>query len=72
MKSFLLLSILFINIYAQTVATGAEKLSTDLALLQDKSVAMVVNHSSTVGDVHLVDLLLKKGINVKTIFAPIL
>ena len=70
MKSFLLLSILFINMYAQAVVTGAEKLSTDFALLQEKNVAMVVNQSSTVGEVHLVDLLLQKGIKVKTIFAP--
>lgn len=70
MKSFLLLFILSINLYAQAVVTGAEKLTASLVPLQNKNVAMVVNHSSTVGDVHLVDLLLKKGIKVKTIFAP--
>jgi uncharacterized protein YbbC (DUF1343 family) len=38
--------------------------------LTDKTLALVVNQSSRVGDNHLLDLLLHRGFNVKTIFSP--
>jgi uncharacterized protein YbbC (DUF1343 family) len=41
-----------------------------LPLLKDKRVALVVNQSSVVNRTHLVDLLLKKRVRVKKIFAP--
>ncbi len=70
MKPFTVLFIFVINLYAGELLTGAQRFSAYLPSLQNKSVAMVVNHSSTVGQEHLVDLLLKNEINVKTIFAP--
>jgi len=47
-------------------------MSTDsyLPLLKEKKVAVVVNQSSLVGNIHLVDLLLKNRVELKTIFAP--
>ncbi len=41
-----------------------------LPMLQGKNVAMVVNQTSRVGEVHLVDTLLALGINIQKIFAP--
>ncbi len=39
-------------------------------LLEGKSVAVVANQTSRLGQVHLVDTLLASGINIKVIFAP--
>jgi uncharacterized protein YbbC (DUF1343 family) len=52
------------------IKTGAEQPQKYLPLLQNKKVGLVVNHTSLVDQVHLVDFLLEKNIQVKTIFAP--
>lgn len=49
---------------------GAAQTSKYLHLLKNKSVGLVVNQTAKVGDVHLVDLLIAHGINVRTVFAP--
>ncbi len=49
---------------------GAERKDIYLPLLKNKSVGLLVNHTSRVGNEHLVDILLKDGIAVKAIFAP--
>jgi uncharacterized protein YbbC (DUF1343 family) len=49
---------------------GAEQMNMYLPALKGKRVAMVVNHTSMVGNTHLVDTLLSGGIAVKKIFAP--
>lgn len=49
---------------------GAERLEHYLPLLQDKQVALLVNHSSRVGTTHLVDTLLGAGVCVLRILAP--
>ncbi len=53
------------NIYV-----GAEQIDEYLHLIQNKSVALLVNHSSLVENTHLIDTLLGLGINIKKIFAP--
>ncbi len=51
--------------------TGAEQLITEnLELIQGKKVAVVANHTSMVGNVHLVDTLLGLGIDIIEVFAP--
>ena len=70
MKIYLVFLIFAINVCAAALKTGAEGVQPYLPSLKDKRVAMVVNQSSMVGENHLVDLLLEKGIKVKTIFAP--
>ncbi|MEP1782212.1 DUF1343 domain-containing protein [Reichenbachiella sp.] len=52
------------------VITGAQQLDLFLPQLADKSVALLVNHTSVVNQTHLLDTLLAGGIVVKTIFAP--
>ena len=54
----------------QPLRTGAEQPDKYLPQLQQKDVGLVVNHTSQVNGVHLVDFLLSKNIQVKTIFAP--
>ncbi len=55
---------------APAVVVGAARIDTLLPLLAGKKVALVVNHSSTVGSTHLADTLLARGVQVKRIFAP--
>jgi uncharacterized protein YbbC (DUF1343 family) len=50
--------------------TGAERLSEYLPLIKGKTVALVANQTSMVGETHLVDTLISLGVNIKVIFAP--
>jgi len=52
------------------VICGAERLDHYLPKLQDIEVGLVGNKSSRVGDMHLLDVLLSKGINVTIVFCP--
>ena len=58
------------KIPATTVLPGAHQMQEYLPVLKGKKVAMLVNHTSVVGNTHLVDTLLKAGVNVKIIFGP--
>lgn len=62
--------IAFTSCNAQELQVGAERMDIYLPLLQNKEIALVVNPTSTVGKTHLVDTLISKGINIKTIFSP--
>ncbi|MBK7633504.1 MAG: DUF1343 domain-containing protein [Saprospiraceae bacterium] len=53
-----------------TVITAAERIALYHPLLQNKKVALVVNQTSIVKESHLVDTLLKLGVNIRVIFAP--
>ena len=53
-----------------TVITAAERIALYHPLLQNKKVALVVNQTSIVRESHLVDTLLKLGVNIRVIFAP--
>lgn len=52
------------------VKVGAEQTDYYLPFLKDKRVALVVNQTSTINNIHLLDTLLSLGINVKKVFAP--
>lgn len=52
------------------VIVGAERIYAYLPMLEDKQVALVVNHSSRIGDKHLADVLVNNGVCVLRIFAP--
>ena len=54
----------------QDIVLGAARFSEYEAALAGKSVALVVNQTSMIDDSHLVDILLNKGIDIKTVFAP--
>jgi uncharacterized protein YbbC (DUF1343 family) len=49
---------------------GAERNEVWKPLLEGKKVGVLVNHTSMVGDRHLVDIMVTNGIDVRKIFAP--
>ena len=49
---------------------GAERSEIYLPLLEGKKVGLVVNQSSMVDSVHLINFLVSKGVDVKGIYAP--
>lgn len=67
---FCLLLISSYALKAQNIILGAERTNEYLPDLKGKKVALVVNHTSMIGKIHLVDSLLKLGIKIQTIFAP--
>ncbi|HKL72023.1 MAG TPA: DUF1343 domain-containing protein [Marinilabiliaceae bacterium] len=52
------------------ILTGADQTELYLPLLKDKKVGVIGNQTSRVGEEHLVDVLLKEGVNLKFVFAP--
>ena len=50
--------------------TGAEQTAAYLPLLKGKRIGMVVNPTSIIGKVTVVDSLLKRGVNIVKIFGP--
>lgn len=57
--------------HADTVfKVGAERVELWLPVLKDKRVGVLVNHSSMVGNIHLLDTLLALGVDVRKVFAP--
>ncbi|MBL7773847.1 MAG: DUF1343 domain-containing protein [Chitinophagaceae bacterium] len=77
MKNYLLLFLLISlswSTYAirkpEPIVTGAEQTASYMHLLKNKRVALLVNQTSMIGSVHLVDTLLYAKINIVKIFAP--
>ena len=54
----------------ENVIVGAERTAAYLPLIKDKKVGLVVNQTSTIGKVHLVDSLVRLGIDIQAVFAP--
>ncbi len=54
----------------QALLTGADQINEYLSLIGERKTAMVVNQTSQVNGVHLVDTLLALGVNLQKIFAP--
>ncbi len=52
------------------ILPGAYRMQVYLPLLQGKRVAVFANHTSRIGNTHLVDTLRKRGVNIVKIFAP--
>jgi uncharacterized protein YbbC (DUF1343 family) len=52
------------------IRTGAEQTEKYLPLLKGKRIGMVVNPTSVIGKVTVVDSLLKRGVNIVKIFGP--
>lgn len=55
---------------ATTILPGADQLDKYLPKLKGKKVALLVNQTSVVGRSHLIDTLLKLGVNIKVVFGP--
>ena len=52
------------------IKVGSEKMNEYLNKISNKSVGLLVNHSSSVNSTHLIDTLISKNINIKKIFSP--
>jgi Uncharacterized protein conserved in bacteria len=52
------------------IVTGAQQLEEYLPMLKGKRVGLVANQTSLVGRVHLVDTLIKEGVNIRAIYSP--
>ena len=77
-RYFFLLAIIFLNSCriqssekeSNHIITGAEQTENYIPLLKNKKIAVVANHTTIIGNTHLVDSLLSLGINVVKIFSP--
>lgn len=58
------------NSNTSSIIPGAERLDVYLSLLKGKRVAVFANSTAVVGHTHLVDTLLKLGIDIKVAFGP--
>jgi len=58
------------KIYPKDIQVGAQQFDKYADLLKGKNVAVLGNQTSMVGDVHLVDFLLSKGVAVKKVMSP--
>jgi uncharacterized protein YbbC (DUF1343 family) len=52
------------------ILPGAHQIAEYLPMLKGKRVAIFANQTTAIGQVHLVDTLLKLGVNIATIFSP--
>ncbi|MFZ1808722.1 MAG: DUF1343 domain-containing protein [Cyclobacteriaceae bacterium] len=52
------------------IVLGADQLDLLVTKLQGKRVALLVNHTSRVGNTHLADTLISRGVNLVKIFSP--
>ncbi|MBK8626082.1 MAG: DUF1343 domain-containing protein [Saprospiraceae bacterium] len=53
-----------------TVITGAERIAIYHPLVDKKKVGLVVNQTSIINNQHIVDSLLKLGVDIQVVFAP--
>ena len=67
---FLLLLLTACRSQATECVTGAAQVDEYISLLQGKRVGLTANHTSLVGDKHLVDVLVAQGINIVCIYSP--
>lgn len=70
-----ILTLLFIThvVFANqniTLKVGSERMDEYLKTISNKSVGLLVNHSSLVNNIHLIDTLISRNINIKKIFSP--
>ena len=52
------------------IKVGCEQMDEYLPILKDKSIGIVANHSTIIGQTHLVDSLLSRGVLITKIFSP--
>ena len=69
--------LMFTGIYAQktgseqtVVMTGAERINVYMPLIKGRTIGIFANQTTMVGNTHLVDTLMKLGVDIKVIFGP--
>lgn len=68
--AFMVTGLIFISCSGKEPVTGASQFDLYKNIIENKTVAILANQTSMVGDEHLVDMLFGKGIRLKAIFAP--
>ncbi len=65
-------SVKFFHLNADTthLKLGAERMRLYLPLMEGKNVGLLVNHSSRIGQSHLLDTLIALGVHVPVVFTP--
>jgi len=63
-------SFVFQDIYPKDIEVGAERTYAYFPLLKGKKIALCANHTSMVGNTHLLDTLLSAGMNIVKVFTP--
>jgi uncharacterized protein YbbC (DUF1343 family) len=58
------------HVEKKSIKTGAEQTEKYIPLLENKSVALVANHTSLIKNTHLLDSLLALGVNIQKVFSP--
>lgn len=58
------------NTTTAPIVPAAEQLNQYLPLLKNKKLALLVNHTSTIGSSHIIDTLKKAGMDIKVVFGP--
>ena len=58
------------NTNNKQIETGAAQISSLLPLLKGKSVGVFANQTAVIGKTHLVDSLVRLGVNIRVIFGP--
>lgn len=56
--------------YPSDIQCGAEQTHLYIPQLRGKNIALVANHSSVINNIHLVDSLLSRGVQIKKVFSP--
>lgn len=71
-KILLLLAfhLIFYHCVSQPIIPGANRTHVYVPLIKHKRIALFANHTSIIGDKHLVDSLKSMGVNIVKIFAP--
>ncbi|MDR0606438.1 MAG: DUF1343 domain-containing protein [Bacteroidales bacterium] len=62
--------VVFIDIDDSQIQLGAARTQEYFPLLEGKNIALCVNHTSVVKNVHLLDVLMSAGMNVVKVFSP--
>ncbi len=69
-KVFLIILFSIPPINKKNIIVGAERLNDYLDIICNKSVGLLVNHTSKIKNSHLVDTLVNRNIKIKKIFSP--
>jgi len=67
---YILLLLFSLSILSAKITPASYRTELYLNLLKNKNIGLIVNQSSTIGKIHLVDFLVKNRIHIKKIFAP--
>lgn len=75
MRKYIILYAMLLTVTAnsqnrQLILTGADRMEVYVPLLKGKAVGVFANQTSLVGKTHLIDTLLKCGINIVKIYGP--